>query len=311
MEYYDPKLGMVDDAVLRTPFHQSGFYPDQKQKAEEITCQIGGTLRATVKNINLTPGDMTAILATLPSNCHIISVDVKQFHHAESPEGEMYNSVQIEYQSDELMNKGSENTIAVRTCVTEFDKANNNSCIISSDLIKEKSSMREAFSRKPIIMESTRYNDLAFEDIKTAASFMRPELMIIAAAKCTENEDDNQYYRFIGITKRGVIKQIRTLADLDADVIAGVYDISNFNLLTVDEVRREFNEARVTIMLLSHAPAGNPDSDKINYIIAKFEELKGLAKQLGYSIKWHPDDSLDMHLYYHGDYHNLILLDKD
>lgn len=56
MEYYDPKLGSVDDGVLRTPFHQSGFYPDQKQKAEEITCQIGGTLRATVKNINLTPG---------------------------------------------------------------------------------------------------------------------------------------------------------------------------------------------------------------------------------------------------------------
>lgn len=223
----------------------------------------------------------------------------------------MYNSVQIEYQTDELMNKGSEDTIAVRTCVTEFDKANNNSCIISSDLIKEKSSMREAFSRRPIIRESARYNNLAFEDIKTAASFMHPELMIIAAAKCTEDENSNQYYRFIGVTKKGIIKQIRTLGDLDVDVIAGVYDISNFNLLTVDEARREFNEARVTLMLLSHAPAGNPDSDKINYIIAKFEELKGLAKELGYSIKWHPDDSLDMCLYYNDDFPNLILLDRD
>lgn len=115
MEYYDPKLGLVDDGVLRTPFHQPGFYPDQKQKAEEITCQIGGTLRATVKNINLTPSDMIKLLTQLPANCHIISVEVSQFHHAESPEGEMYNSVKIEYQTDELMTKTPDPGVNIRS----------------------------------------------------------------------------------------------------------------------------------------------------------------------------------------------------
>lgn len=91
----------------RTPFqnHLNITNVTPTQAADEITCQIGGTLRATVKNINLAPSDMIKLLIQLPANCHIISVEVSQFHHAESSEGEMYNSVKIDYQTDELMTK--------------------------------------------------------------------------------------------------------------------------------------------------------------------------------------------------------------
>lgn len=100
----------------RTPFqnHLSITNITPTQDADEITCQIGGTLRATVKNINLTPSDMIKLLTQLPANCHIISVEVSQFHHAESSEGEMYNSVKIDYQTDELMTKTPDPGVNIR-----------------------------------------------------------------------------------------------------------------------------------------------------------------------------------------------------
>lgn len=50
----------------RTPFqnHLNITNVTPTQAAGEITCQIGGTLRATVKNINLAPSDMIKLLTS-------------------------------------------------------------------------------------------------------------------------------------------------------------------------------------------------------------------------------------------------------
>lgn len=294
----------------RTPFqnHLNITSVTPAQAADEITCQIGGTLRATVKNINLTPGDMIKLLSQLPANCHIISVEVNQFHHAESPEGEMYNGVKIDYQTDELMSKTPDPGVNIRGVDDNpFGLGPN---VVLCEYNQDKSDT----AKRAITLQTALHGDstlsLGFDNTKGSIDFIDLEKSIMRAA--VHKEQPGMYHRFVGITKAGVMRPIMSSKELDADIVACVYDTTSMTRLKVEDAKRLL-QALISAVHCSHATtdALSLSDIDIDYVIAKFEQLKVIANVMGYHIKTHLNDAADMQLHHYKEFPDFIVPDKD
>ena len=294
----------------RTPFqnHLNITNVTPTQAADEITCQIGGTLRATVKNINLTPSDMIKLLTQLPANCHIISVEVSQFHHAESSEGDMYNSVKIDYQTDELMTKTPDPGVNIRGMGdSPFGLGPN---IVLCEYNQGKSDTAKKAAMLQTALHGDQIPSMNFDNTKGSIDFIDLEKSIMRAA--VHKEQPGMYHRFVGITKAGVMKPVMSIKELDADIIVCVYDTTNMTRLKVEDVKRLL-QALTSTVHCSHATTDTlsfSDID-IDYVIAKFEQLKVIANVMGYHIKTHLNDAADMQLHHYKEFPDRIVPDRD
>ena len=297
LETGNEKFGSSSTPTVRTPFATT--INSQPKQSADITCQIGGTLRATIKDINLTPGDLCKILCKLPPNCHIISIDTKQYHHAESKEGEMYNDVQIEYQTDELMQDTPDDNITFRGGDDNFGLGPNVIlCEYSQRELGDTTGTNKAYAKSVTLSSGD-------EDPLRLLTSMAIEEAILKAAIVPGKT--NRLYRFVGIADVHALKVAPIGRASDVKHFNHIVNVESFMYVNAQEVINTIETGDIDTLSYSPNVRKDPWPD---YIISKFEQLKDLAEKKGYHIKPYTDKP-DMRLYYHADYPDYILLDKD
>lgn len=266
-------MGM-NTSMPRTPFPPANGSVSMTLPYGDMACSIFGKLQATVKQTTLTPGHLKALLDKLPKDAHIINISVQQFEHHDCKPGEMYNSVDIEYQSvDEMKDIG----------VTYRSPTEEPSILLCGH-------------------KSINPEKAASKEIPVMGDF---EEMVIRAA--LPDETSFNLYRFVGIGSNitsELVFPIKSTNDIKKANF--IIDIENFMFCDKDLCLTMFQEDNMSI---GHGDDINKDPWP-DIIIRKFRQLRAIAVQHGYHIKEHLDDEKDIDLSYTPRYKGHILITR-
>lgn len=275
------------------------------QPSEDTTWSIGGTLNATVKRTVLTPTDLIAILGKLPKNSHIINIKVSQFQHAEAQNGELYNSVNIEYHTDDTM----QSSIPDGPVVRSNDKGPFG--LGPNVLLCEHTQRTDSFAEtvKKADNKISERNEILAHTLKSELSSF--ELDLLRASIVTDCPNELWHYISVSPNYRDLepitdASMLNKLADMNWHIV----NMKTLTFVDVAEVIADFAKYPGTVRLFAYSHYA-PANLMVEYIVRKFEQFQVLAGSVGLPIKYKATDAFDLHLYFHGDYPNCILVDKD
>jgi len=273
---------------------------------------IGATMKAVIKHTALTPDDLTLLLSKMPKNSHIISIKVNQFEHADCKPGEMYNSVDIEFHTDDSIKPPVNNGIVYRdpgmSRSLRFDGSDPRITLCEHHIGDPQTipgDVVHAGNTTDIVLTPPMIRKALLPTYQPQISLLDEDL--IHAAK---TDKPNELWHYVSISKDCVeFTPVKDITDvIYMSTVDRVFvDMTTLSLVTSDDVtvdlKSDPNHNR--ILAYSHDMSNNT---VVEYIIRKFNQLRAFAAANNIKFKLYPNSD-DLELYYHEDYPDCILAD--